>query len=126
MDRVLILNDEPGMLEVLDFFLSSHGFRVATARSLPEVVLSASERPPDVVLCDLDRADELPAANLSRALDGLPQLDGVPVVALSLERPPASAQRFGEWVAKPFAPARVAEALRRVLRSSRRQARHAG
>jgi CheY-like chemotaxis protein len=121
MDRVLILVEEPGALEVLDFFLSSHGFAVTCARSVREAVLAASERAPDVVLCDLDAS----GIDLARALRALPSLDGAPLVALSAAPTAEAERRFDAVLGKPCAPARVADALRRALRLWRRQARDA-
>jgi CheY-like chemotaxis protein len=125
MDRVLILVEEPGALEVLDFFLSSHGFAVTSARSIREAVLAASERPPDVVLCDLDGGNARQPVDLARALRALPALDGAPLVALSAAPTAEALRRYDTVLGKPCAPARVAEALRRALRLSRRQARDA-
>ena len=125
MERVLILDDQPGALEVLDFFLSSHGFQVTLARSLREVVLAASEHAPDVVLADLDSARGLEPAELARALRGLPALDGAPLVALAAAPTLEAERRFDLVLGKPCAPSRVLEALRRALRQSRRLARDA-
>ena len=65
MTRVLLVDDEPGIRETLAITLRASGYDIDTAADGEEALLTASGRPPDLVVLDL----------------GLPDLDGVQVIA---------------------------------------------
>lgn len=104
MMRVLIVEDEPPILSLLDDFFGSEGFdRILAASAQHGVELAVSERP-DVVLMDMVLPD-LDGASATRMLKRDPRTREIPVVAMSanltlLERVrdlPAD-----EIVSKPF------------------------
>src|SRR5207244_2434569 len=68
--RVLVVDDEPAILRVVQTNLSGHGFRVDTAATGQEALEAAGRVRPDLVLLDL----------------GLPDMDGVDVIRLIRER----------------------------------------
>ena len=68
--RVLVVDDEPKIVEVVGDYLRSAGFSVTTAADGDGAIASARARPPDLVVLDL----------------GLPGLDGLDV-ARELRRP---------------------------------------
>lgn len=119
MDQVLVIDDHPGSLAVLDFFLTTHGFRVTSARSASEAMLRALEEPPDVVLTEYHLA-EIDGARLADLLRAMPGLAATPMVALAPPATSTSGRAFDEVLAKPIAPGRVSEALRRCMRRRRR------
>jgi two-component system KDP operon response regulator KdpE len=119
---VLVVDDEPSVLQTLDVLLTSHGYRVRTAADGRAALHQIGERAPDVVMLDL----------------GLPDIDGVEVCrrARQLTRNPiivvtaddrddrkVAALDVGadDYVTKPFsmpellARLRVAERHRRLL-----------
>ena len=119
--RVLVVDDEPAILRVVQTNLSGHGFRVDTAASGQEALATAARVRPDVVLLDL----------------GLPDMDGIdvirsirqraptPIVVLSArgaERDKVAALDLGadDYLTKPFGVnellARVRVALRHAAR----------
>ncbi len=68
--RVLVVDDEPAILRVVQTNLSGHGFRVDTAATGQEALETAGRVRPDLVLLDL----------------GLPDMDGVEVIRSIRER----------------------------------------
>jgi two-component system KDP operon response regulator KdpE len=64
MTRVLLVDDEPGLLRALSINLRARRYEVDTAADGASALAIAARRPPDVVVLDL----------------GLPDLDGVEVV----------------------------------------------
>jgi two-component system, OmpR family, KDP operon response regulator KdpE len=68
--RVLVVDDEPAILRVVQTNLSGHGFRVDTAATGQEALETAGRVHPDLVLLDL----------------GLPDMDGVDVIRSIRER----------------------------------------
>jgi DNA-binding response OmpR family regulator len=94
--RVLIVDDDPAVLELVADLLAGEGFAVSRAGDGVEALAAAERERPDLVVSDvwMPRLDGL---GLAERLRGL----GVPVVLMSavLERPPAGGLPF---VAKPF------------------------
>jgi two-component system, OmpR family, KDP operon response regulator KdpE len=119
--RVLVVDDEPAILRVVQTNLSGHGFRVDTATTGQEALDATTQVRPDLVLLDL----------------GLPDMDGMdvirairermatPIVVLSArgaERDKVAALDLGadDYLTKPFGVnellARVRVALRHTAR----------
>ncbi len=54
MPRILIVDDEAGMVDVLKGFLSSRGYLVSTAADGPEALQKVQDEAPDAVLLDVN------------------------------------------------------------------------
>ena len=57
MALILAVDDEPGILKLVNQILSEEGFRVVTARDGEEAVAAAEQYRPDIVLLDLTLPD---------------------------------------------------------------------
>jgi CheY-like chemotaxis protein len=53
MPNLLVVDDEPGILESLDYYLSGQGHQIQTATDLPQALQLAEKNKPDVILSDL-------------------------------------------------------------------------
>ncbi|MDY7226733.1 sigma-54-dependent transcriptional regulator [Hyalangium rubrum] len=116
--RILLVDDDPGVLKGLRGLLSDEGFLPVEARSAAEAsrLLDAPEGPPDLVLLDLRMPGETGLELLARLPRPLP----APVVVLSGEASPAEAVqalKLGatDFVEKPPSPERLLTALRNAL-----------
>lgn len=76
MYKILVVDDDQHIGNLLEELLSQQGYQVARAYSGTEALLRLEESPPDLVLLDL----MLPGLS-GEAL--LPQLQGIPVIVLS-------------------------------------------
>jgi DNA-binding response OmpR family regulator len=114
---VLVVDDEPKIVEVVGDYLRSAGFSVTTAADGDGAVASARARPPDLVVLDL----------------GLPGLDGldvarelrraspVPIIILTArgeETDRVLGLELGadDYLVKPFSPRELLARVRAVLR----------
>ncbi len=116
--RILVVDDDPGVLKALRGLLSDEGFTPVEARSTVEAsrLLDAPEGPPAMMLLDIRMPGETGLEFLARLPRPLP----VPVVVLSGEASPAEAVqalRLGatDFVEKPPSPERLVTALRNAL-----------
>ncbi|MCP3162856.1 sigma-54-dependent transcriptional regulator [Myxococcus qinghaiensis] len=116
--RILVVDDDPGVLKALRGLLSDEGFIPVEARSTAEAtrVLESPEGLPAMMLLDLRMPGETGLEFLARLPRPLP----VPVVVLSGEASPseaAQALKLGatDFVEKPPSPERLVTALRNAL-----------
>ena len=112
--RVLLVDDQAGILKVLRIQLKIHGFDVATASTGTEAVEMVREREPDVILLDI----LLPDINGFDVLARVKEFSQVPIIAFTAN--PSMAQKaitMGavDSISKPFDVDRLAEKIKLVL-----------
>lgn len=120
--RALVIDDEPQIRRLLRLVLEAEGYQVAEAATGQEGVVTAAQRPPDIILLDLG----LPDLEGIEVLRRLREWSSVPVIILSVrdaEAAKVAALDAGadDYVTKPFS---TPELLAR-LRVARRRAKPA-
>jgi DNA-binding response OmpR family regulator len=119
--RVLIVDDEAIVRDVLTRYLEQEGFRVDSAADGEEALELATRSRPDVVLLDLmlPKVDGLEVFRRIRAHDDIPV---VMITARGDEVDRVVGLELGadDYVAKPFSPREVVARIRAVLRRSER------
>lgn len=115
---VLVVDDEPNILETISFVLEMEGFRVATAEDGEEALAQiAALRPPVVVLdAMMPRRDGF---DVCRTIKADPGLAGVHVVMLTAmgqkaDRERALAAGADHFMTKPFDEEELLALLRRL------------
>lgn len=103
-DKVLIVDDDPGVLEVLAMLLSDDGYRVATACNGQEALsYLAHDEPPALILLDI-MMPVMDGYAFRAAQRANPDLSAIPVVVLSAgeksER--VTAMQPAGFLKKPF------------------------
>ena len=124
--RVLVVDDEPGLVRALAINLRAHGWEVVTAADGVGALDAAASTRPDVVVLDLG----LPDMSGIEVIAGLRGWTQIPIVVLS-------ARQFGEdkvealdagaddYVTKPFAMNELMARLRAAVRRDRSAASEA-
>jgi CheY-like chemotaxis protein len=102
--RVLIVDDEPDVLELVDFRLSGEGFEVVRAANGLEALCKARCESPQVIVLDMLLPD-LDGLLVGEILRAQPSTRDIPVVVLSaLDRPGAGSRgakiRVSQWLKK--------------------------
>jgi len=110
--RILVVEDDPGILRALKTNLTRHGFEVETAETGGQALDSYSCRPPDLILLDLG----LPDVDGTVVIQEVRARASTPIVVLSVrgaERDKVAALDLGadDYLTKPFG---VEELLARV------------
>ena len=115
--RVLLVEDEPGLLRALLINLRARQYEVVTASAGREALAAAARRPPDAVILDLG----LPDIDGTEVIAELRQWSRAPIIVLSGRASPGDkigALDVGadDYVTKPFSMAELLARLRAVLR----------
>jgi CheY-like chemotaxis protein len=100
---VLVVDDDPDILEAIGDILESEGYRVARARDGAEALDRVAAEPPSLILLDL-MMPVLDGIGFARSLRALGLAAGVPIVVVSADAHPARAVAVGAqgYLAKPF------------------------
>ena len=112
--RVLLVDDQAGILKVLRIQLRMQGYDIATASSGDEAIEMVQEQEPDVILLDIF----MPDINGFDVLARVKEFSQVPVIAFTAN--PSMAQKAIElgavdYISKPFDADLLAEKIRSVL-----------
>jgi two-component system KDP operon response regulator KdpE len=123
MFRILVVEDDAGLRDVLRTLLEAEGYRVIEAETAARALIEARSHKPDAVLADLG----LPDRDGQTVIRSIREFSPVPIIVLSaraMEADKVLALDGGadDYVTKPFSStellARVRAALRRSARSA--------
>ncbi|HEY0840011.1 MAG TPA: response regulator transcription factor [Vulgatibacter sp.] len=120
MQKILIVEDDPDLQEVLEFNLRREGFETARSSRGAEALRMARSLPPDLVLLDLMLPD-LSGTDVCRQLKDDPATAHVPVVIVTARGEEANrivGLELGadDFVAKPFSLRELTLRIRAILR----------
>lgn len=124
MKSILIIEDDPDIVELLRFNLERESYRVTAAGDGAAGLDALRREPPDLLILDL-MLPEVSGLDVCRTVRSDPQLATLPVIMLtakSEEVDVISGIELGadDYITKPFSPrqlvARVGAVLRRVAR----------
>ena len=119
--NVLIVDDEPELVDVLAGYLREEGFGVLCARDGPTAVDQFVRHLPDLVILDIN----LPGFSGTEVLRQIRLVRDVPVIMLSgrvheIDRVVGLELGADDYVAKPFSPREVVARVKSVLRRAQR------
>jgi DNA-binding response OmpR family regulator len=115
--RVLVVDDEPKIVEVVGDYLRSAGFSVSTAADGETAVVSARAVPPDLVVLDLGLPG-LDGLDVAREMRGATPLPIIMLTARGEETDRVLGLELGadDYLVKPFSPRELLARVRAVLR----------
>jgi|TARA_B100001964_G_scaffold199578_1_gene226008 two-component system phosphate regulon response regulator PhoB len=120
--RILIVEDEPPLVEMLRYNLESDGFKTLVATSGNEGLMSVKEEEPDLVLLDW-MLPEMSGIDICRRLREDPASKAIPVIMLTA-RGEEGDKILGldsgadDYMVKPFSPKELIARVRALLRRS--------
>ena len=120
MPRILVIEDEPGLQQVLDYNLRREGHEVLLAPSGAEGLRIASEALPDLVLLDWMLPDRS-GTEVCRQLKGAPATTRIPVIFVTargdeVDRIVGFEVGAADYIVKPFSIRELVLRVQAVLR----------
>ena len=117
--KVLVVEDEPDAIELINFNLKNAGFEVTTANDGQEAIEKARSIEPDVILLDLmlPEVDGLEVCKILRRNAGTADIPIVMLTAKAAEIDRVLGLELGadDYITKPFSPREVVLRLKNVL-----------
>jgi DNA-binding response OmpR family regulator len=117
VQRILIVDDEPKITQLVRDYLERSGFAVVTARGGREAVMRARTDRPDLIVLDLG-LPELDGLDVTRQLRRDSQVPIIMLTARDDEADRVAGLELGadDYVTKPFSPRELVARVRAVLR----------
>ncbi len=118
--HILVVDDEPDILELIRHNLLRSGFVVSTAESGEEALQKIGRQPPQLLVLDL-MLPGIDGLEVARRLKKNPRTAGLPIVMLTAkgeEKDVVTGLECGadDYVTKPFSPQILVARIRTVLR----------
>ncbi len=130
MHRVLVVDDESDVTELLQYRLEQEGYRVATLNDPLGFVVKVREFEPDLMLLDV-MMPELSGIQLCRIVRADPSMKNIPVIFLSArgeveDRIKGLEAGAEDYVSKPFNTNELLLRISKMLKRSGAPSEHAG
>ena len=124
--RILAVDDEEDILELLEYNISREGYHVTTATSAEQALEIMKHQVPDLLLLDL-MLPGLDGLELCRMLRNNEMTAGIPIIMLTAKGEEAdvvTGLELGadDYIPKPFSPRVVLARIKAVLRRNPRDA----
>ena len=120
---ILIVEDEPPLVELLRYNLEREGFKTAVAGDGEEALVMVEENPPDLVILDW-MLPSLSGIEVCRRLRAKTETKSLPVIMLTARGEETDRVRgldsgADDYVVKPFSPGELVARVRAVIRRTR-------
>jgi two-component system, OmpR family, phosphate regulon response regulator PhoB len=124
-DRILVVDDEPDLLELVRINLRQAGYEVETAETGREALELLRRSPPDLVVLDL-MLPTLPGTEVARILRQDEKTRAIPIIMLTargseIDRIVGFELGADDYVVKPFSPRELVLRIQAILRREGRE-----
>jgi two-component system response regulator VicR len=127
MTKIMVVDDEPDLLEVVKLILESDGYQVVTASSGQEALNKIEKEMPDLVLLDIIMP-KMDGWEVFSRIKSNPMTHEIPVIMLTAKDQRIDkliglhVVRVDDYITKPFGRAELLERIKRVLQEKRKVA----
>jgi DNA-binding response OmpR family regulator len=117
--RILVVDDEVNITQILQFSIGAEGFDVLTAQNGEEAIEKARREQPDLIILDI-MMPKIDGYEACRILKANPLTRHIPVVLLTAKGREID-KRLGyevgatDYIVKPFSPNKLIERIHRLL-----------
>lgn len=118
--RVICIEDEPEMIDLVRLILSRKGFDVIGAEGGIEGLKLVRSEKPDLVLLDLMMPD-LDGWEVYQEIKGDPELRTIPVIVVTAKAQPIDKvlglhiAKVEDYITKPFSPQELLQSVQKLL-----------
>lgn len=114
---ILLVDDEPGIIEIVGAYLRKEGFTVRTAATGQRALDAVATQPPDLVVLDL-RLPDMPGEEVCSRLRTTSAVPILMLTAKSAEEDRVRGLALGadDYLVKPFSPRELVARVRAILR----------
>jgi DNA-binding response OmpR family regulator len=125
MTRVLVVEDDRDIAELVERYLQKAGFSTEVLSSGRDALKALAERPPDLLILDL-MLPQVDGLEICRVARGNSRTAAIPIIMLTA-RADESERIVGleigadDYIAKPFSPNELVARVRALLRRTQRQ-----
>jgi two-component system alkaline phosphatase synthesis response regulator PhoP len=118
--KILIVDDEPDILELIEYNLKKEGYQVYSARNGQEAVAEAKRTQPDLIVLDImmPKMDGIEACRVMRTMPEFKNTFMVFLTARSEEYSEIAGFNVGadDYIAKPIKPRALVSRINAILR----------
>lgn len=121
--KVLVVDDEVNITQILEFSIGSEGYEVLSASNGEEAVEKARREQPDLIILDI-MMPRIDGYETCRILKANPLTRNIPVVLLTAKGRDID-KRLGyevgatDYIIKPFSPGKLIERIHELLVNAR-------
>jgi CheY-like chemotaxis protein len=120
--RILVIEDNPTNLYLMNYLLQSFGYAVLTASDGREGLETAGRELPDMIICDI-QMPVMDGYEFVRLIRDNPRLTHIPIVAITAfamvdDRQKVLASGFDNYLSKPIDPEVFEEQIRGFLNNA--------
>ena len=122
--KVLVVDDEVNITQILEFSIGAEGFDVMTAQNGEEAIEKARREQPDLIILDI-MMPKIDGYEACRILKANPLTKNIPVVLLTAKGRDID-KRLGmevgatDYIVKPFSPNKLIERINQLLSCSKK------
>jgi two-component system alkaline phosphatase synthesis response regulator PhoP len=122
--KILVVDDEVNITQILEFSIGSEGYEVITAANGEEAVDQARREQPDLIILDI-MMPKIDGYEACRILKSNPLTKSIPVVLLTAKGRDID-KRLGfevgatDYIVKPFSPNKLVDRIHELLSCSKK------
>ena len=125
--KILVVDDEPDVVELISFNLSTRGYETVTASNGLEALIKARRFLPDLVVLDV-MMDGMDGLSVCEILHTQPSTKSIPVIMVTaaageIARLNSVAAGAVDFLTKPFSPQELVRRIGRILESAHDESR---
>ncbi len=123
--KILVVDDEPDVVELIGFNLRLHGYEVISAKDGLEALLKARRLLPDLVVLDV-MMDGMDGLSVCEILHAQPSTKTIPVIIVTaaageMAKLNSFSAGAADFLTKPFSPHELVRKVGRILQSCTRR-----
>ncbi len=122
--KILVVDDEINITQILEFSIGSEGYEVITAQNGEDAIDTAKREQPDLIVLDI-MMPKIDGYEACRILKANPLTKHIPVVLLTAKGRDID-KRLGyevgatDYIVKPFSPSKLVDRIHQLLALSKK------